>query len=242
MEEWLKKKEILNNLDCSLEWKKCLENSLLLCYPNKIIVNKKFLDFFIEKQSMKKKNKLRLRYFMYQLIYESLLSIETNNKRIITFGGDSIIRHFFDNSTTFKSNYPEYDLINLSNVKEKYDVVIADQVLEHVKKPWLVAKELHSILNKNGIIIITTVFMYKKHNHPGDYFRFTTDGLEILFEDYFEKLNTGGYGNDSSIQIDLEFEALETRTFTKEDLLSNNKLLNNMEDRYSLVWYIGRKI
>ena len=84
--------------------------------------------------------------------------------------------------------------------------------------------------------------MYKKHNHPGDYFRFTTDGLEILFEDYFEKLNTGGYGNDSSVQIDLEFEAFETRTFTKEDLLTNNKLLNNMEDRYSLVRYIGRKI
>ena len=242
MDEYNIIKEKIRDYECSIPWKKCLYESLNLRKPEFIEVDNNFLNFYCKIQKRcENGKKIKLRYFYYQQIYTVLKNIDTNNKKIILFGGNSIISQFFKNSSIKLTNYPEYDLLNTSNIKEKYDVVICDQVIEHVRKPWLISKQLYNILNPKGIIIMTTPFTYKKHNHPGDYFRYTTDGLISLFEDNFKCLKTGGYGNSYTMSIDYKFDFNENRLFTKKEILENKKLHFSMEDRYSTVWYIGLK-
>lgn len=243
MNKYIYIKNKLNNYNCSTEWKKCLIESLKLRKPIPFKVNEKFLNFYCKIQKRcENGTKIKLRYFYYQQIYEALSKINTNNKKIILFGGGSIISHFFKKSSIKNTSYPEYNLLNTSNIKEKYDVVICDQVIEHVRKPWLISKQLQNILNPDGIIIITTPFTYKKHNHPGDYFRYTTDGLISLFEDNFKCIETGGYGNTYNMNIDYKFDFGENRLFTKKQIIENKNFHYTMEDRYSTVWYIGTKI
>lgn len=59
----------------------------------------------------------------------------------------------------------------------KYDVIISIQVLEHLEKPEKALIEMARVLKNDGMIFLTTNFLYPRHGEPYDYFRFTFDGL-----------------------------------------------------------------
>lgn len=82
----------------------------------------------------------------------------------------------------------------------EFDTVVSTQVLEHVRRPWMVAQEIHRILKPGGILILTAPFLVQHHGHPDDYFRFTTSGITTLFEDQgFEIIESAGYGKTFSV-------------------------------------------
>lgn len=54
-------------------------------------------------------------------------------------------------------------------------------VLEHVKKPWLMASYLESMLEPGGTIHIVVPFVWAYHGYPHDYWRMTPDGIQVLF-------------------------------------------------------------
>lgn len=62
-----------------------------------------------------------------------------------------------------------------------FDVIFSMDVLEHVSKPWDAAKESIRIVKPGGLIIHRTLFSYRYHPSPVDYWRFTSQGLEYLF-------------------------------------------------------------
>jgi SAM-dependent methyltransferase len=79
---------------------------------------------------------------------------------------------------------------------EEFSTVISTQVLEHVPRPWLAAKEIFRILKPGGYAVITAPFMIGYHPDPNDNFRFTKDGLALIFEDAgFEITEKRFYGN-----------------------------------------------
>ena len=59
----------------------------------------------------------------------------------------------------------------------KYDVIISIQVLEHLEKPEKALIEMARVLKNDGMIFLTTNFLYPRHGEPYDFFRFTFDGL-----------------------------------------------------------------
>lgn len=62
--------------------------------------------------------------------------------------------------------------------------VICDQVLEHVREPNKVIKEIERILKPGGYGYISVPFMYPFHASPSDYQRFTHEGLKVLLQDF----------------------------------------------------------
>lgn len=77
----------------------------------------------------------------------------------------------------------------------EFDTVISTQVLEHTRHPWLVAKEIFRITKPGGHTIITAPFMVGYHLDPEDNFRFTKDGLALLFREAgFEIIKADFYG------------------------------------------------
>ena len=54
-------------------------------------------------------------------------------------------------------------------------------VLEHSKKPWVLAKNLESMLPIGGTLYLSVPFVWRVHNYPGDYWRFTLEGVRELF-------------------------------------------------------------
>ena len=77
-----------------------------------------------------------------------------------------------------------------------FDIIYSIAVLEHVKKPWVVADEIHRILRPGGHLVLELPFLNIIHNEE-DYFRFTDRGIRSLFgedkfEVIFEQVGSGG--------------------------------------------------
>jgi hypothetical protein len=54
-------------------------------------------------------------------------------------------------------------------------------VLEHSRRPWLLAANLESMLQPGGTIYVAVPFVWRVHGYPSDYWRFTADGVRALF-------------------------------------------------------------
>lgn len=84
-------------------------------------------------------------------------------------------------------NYPEFDLCDPTPLDRTFDIVICEQVLEHVKNPWRAVATLRDLCTPRGQVIVSTPFLIKVHELPlfgmHDYWRFTPRGLRLLLED-----------------------------------------------------------
>jgi len=54
-------------------------------------------------------------------------------------------------------------------------------VLEHSRRPWLLAANLEAMLETGGTIHVTVPFAWRVHNFPSDYWRFSKEGVRALF-------------------------------------------------------------
>ncbi|HLL61832.1 MAG TPA: class I SAM-dependent methyltransferase, partial [Propionibacteriaceae bacterium] len=71
-----------------------------------------------------------------------------------------------------------------------FDLVISSDVFEHLTRPWLAAAEIARILRPGGLAITHTLFSWRNHPCPIDYWRFSKECLEFLYAD-LECLETG---------------------------------------------------
>jgi len=82
--------------------------------------------------------------------------------------------------------YPEFDLCAPLHESRKFDVVICEQVLEHVVDPLAAVSNLRGLCAPDGHVIVSTPFLVRVHELPlfgmGDYWRFTPRGLRALLE------------------------------------------------------------
>lgn len=62
-----------------------------------------------------------------------------------------------------------------------YDIVFSFDVFEHVERPWDAALECIRVAKPGGIIICRTLFSYRFHPEPNDFWRFSSSCLEHLF-------------------------------------------------------------
>ena len=70
--------------------------------------------------------------------------------------------------------------------KNQYACLIATEFLEHVPDPRIFLNRAHSLIEKDGYLILSFPFLFKIHGDPDDYFRFMLSGIESLATDLFE--------------------------------------------------------
>ena len=78
---------------------------------------------------------------------------------------------------------------NLSQyISGKYDVIICLAVLEHCYNPFEATKNIHDMLNDNGVLFGYVPFLFNYHaptdSKFNDFYRFSKDGLSYLLKDY----------------------------------------------------------
>ncbi len=83
------------------------------------------------------------------------------------------------------------DLHRIPLSDECVDTVVCIAVLEHVRHPWIVAEEFRRVLRPTGHGIICVPFLQPRHACPGDFMRFTEEGLaELMTYAGFEVIDT----------------------------------------------------
>lgn len=62
-----------------------------------------------------------------------------------------------------------------------YSHVDCCSVLEHVRRPWLLAENIERVLAPGGTLLCVVPFVWRVHGYPSDYWRFTKEALDVLF-------------------------------------------------------------
>jgi SAM-dependent methyltransferase len=124
------------------------------------------------------------RVVMNEAIAEHIASLDPPRLRAAEISGDSHAGVGWAEHTSL--DYPEFDLCAPLEGRGTFDVVICEQVLEHVVDPWGAAANLRGLTVPGGHVIVSTPFLIKVHELPmfamNDYWRFTPRGLRVLLE------------------------------------------------------------
>lgn len=129
--------------------------------------------------------------------------------------------------------YPDFDVCAEFHAAEQHDVVICEQVLEHVVDPWAAARTLRRLAKPDGRVIVTVPFLIRIHPDPEDYWRFTPAGLRVLLQRAgLDVLETGSWGNPTAVRANLFAWAKPLRRYSRKD----------RRDTPVVVWAVARRL
>jgi SAM-dependent methyltransferase len=157
-----------------------------------------------------------IRFWAYKVLKDQLIAESARNKappRAIEFGGSNGFIQKMLEGTTYEiaPNFPEVDIQNLIGyVDNSYDIVVIDNVLEHVIDPKRAVSEIFRILKASGVCICLTPFLIRIHGYPKDYWRFTASGLKVVFAD-FGDVKVWSWGNRFTLKTTMKLGWLSAR-------------------------------
>jgi SAM-dependent methyltransferase len=99
-------------------------------------------------------------------------------------------------------NWPEHDICK-DKLDRQFDVIIADNVWEHLAYPWRAARNVRAMLRPGGWFINLTPFLIRFHPIPIDCTRWTETGMRYFLEEAgfdIYKVTTGSWGNPSAVK------------------------------------------
>jgi len=104
--------------------------------------------------------------------------------------------------------------LNLNKILDfhdaEFDTIILSDVLEHLRYPETILKEMYRIIKDKGKILINVPFYYWLHEEPDDYFRYTSYALEsILKESGFEIKELNALGGAPEVLADISAKNIQ---------------------------------
>lgn len=94
-------------------------------------------------------------------------------------------------------DYPEFDIC-IHVLPRKFDIIIADQVFEHIARPYRGGRNVYEMLESNGYFLMITPFLQKIHNFPIDCCRWSETGMQYFLAECgfpLDQIIIGSWGN-----------------------------------------------
>jgi SAM-dependent methyltransferase len=102
-------------------------------------------------------------------------------------------------------NWPEHDICK-DQLDRTFDLIIADNVWEHLLHPYRAARNVYAMLRPGGWFVNITPFMIRNHPIPIDCSRWTELGMKHFLEEAGfdpEHTMTGSWGNAAAVKANL---------------------------------------
>ena len=134
-------------------------------------------------------------------LFMKKVALETPNKiKVLDIGAghkpyESLFKHCFyescDHKTVLdkisKHEKPQHSFYcditkEIPKPDNYYDLIICNEVVEHINEPHLAFKEFNRILRSKGKLVITAPQCHGLHQEPYNYFNFLSYGLEYLLK------------------------------------------------------------
>jgi len=139
----------------------------------------------------------------YPLLAKSLQQFNRKGIKAIEFGGSNkkLLDFLPEVDYEIAPNYPEVDIQELKQYPDNcYDLVLLDQILEHVEDPFKAVEEIRRILKPGGTLVAAVPFLFYIHPTPDDFWRFTESGIRKLCEK-FSGVDVNAWGNRVAMNI-----------------------------------------
>ena len=174
------------------------------------------------------------RAYAYRICEDLLVDIRSNELDVLEISPGQHWRHL-----PFQSydsvDYPMFDICKEKSSKQ-YDLIIADQVWEHLPWPYRATKNVYSMLRPGGYFLNLTPFLYKVHHFPVDCSRWTELGMKHLLAECgfdLDAVRTGSWGNRACVKANLN-DGYPRRGFFGS--------LKNESAYPIIVWALARKL
>lgn len=131
--------------------------------------------------------------------------------------------------------FPAYDVCS-GVLDEQFDIIIAEQVFEHLLWPYRAVRNVFQMLSPNGAFLVTTPFLIKIHNDPVDCSRWTEVGIRHFLAEggfHLDRIRTGSWGNRACIRSNFGRKWVVYRPWLHS--------LKNEPDYPYHVWALARK-
>ena len=177
------------------------------------------------------------RYPTYKQIKKDIENLDLNNFDVLEISAGEYWQENFKFKSFTPLNYPDFDICENNNFDKKFDLIIADNVWEHLKYPYKATKNVYSLLNQGGYFLIIVPFLIRVHNVPIDCSRWTEDGLKYHLEECGFKIKnifTNSWGNKKCVISNLRTDDTWSRVWLHRDL-------KNEKNFPVQVWAIAKK-
>ncbi len=179
------------------------------------------------------------RWAMYDDLTTWLGERDWKDKKVAEFGGtNDLLRAFLPDAEYELLAYPEHDAHDLHGVADdQFDLVILDQVLEHLAEPERALREVHRVVKPGGTAIVATPFLVPVHTGPGwdDFYRWTPQGLELALRRCGFDAGVRSWGNLQAAGV-----ILESLNITAGEAMQRGVSLSHSDGLFPItVWAIA---
>lgn len=143
-----------------------------------------------------------MRIVMYRRCFEFVRSLGPERLDVLEISaGPQWVREFKFRSYV-GTHYPGFDIC-AETLPQQFDLIIADQVFEHLKWPYRAGRNVLSMLKPGGYFLITVPFLVRIHRSPSDCSRWTEEGLSCLLQECGfaeDAIKTESWGNKACVR------------------------------------------
>jgi SAM-dependent methyltransferase len=146
-----------------------------------------------------------VRVVMYRRAFAFIRELEPERLDALEISAGPQWRRQFQFRSYTEMNYPDFDICS-DALPQRFDLIIADQVFEHLRWPARAARNVHAMLKPGGCFIIATPFLIRVHKSPIDCSRWTVEGLSYFLQEAGfppEGITADGWGNRACVKANL---------------------------------------
>ena len=146
-----------------------------------------------------------LRVVMYRECFAFVRSIHPETLDVLEISGGPQWRRVLKFGSYTSTEFPEFDICGEA-LDRQFDLIIADQVFEHLPWPMRAGRNVYAMLRPGGYFIIATPFLVRVHNVPIDCSRWTELGLSYLLQEcgfQASDIKTYAWGNRKCLKANL---------------------------------------
>lgn len=144
------------------------------------------------------------RVVMNEATNQLVSQLDTESLKVLEISGRDWVGRF--NYKSYQNAaYPDFDVCS-DKLGETFDLIIAEQVFEHLLYPYRAAQNIYSMLNPGGHLLITTPFLIKVHREPFDCTRWTATGMKHFLSECgfdLDNITTDSWGNRACVKSNL---------------------------------------
>jgi len=174
-----------------------------------------------------------VRTVMYREAFAFVDKLGAENLEALEISGGNQWTRQFRFKSYEATAYPGFDIC-AESLPRQFDLIIADQVFEHLQWPYRAGRNVRRMLKPGGCFFIATPFLVRVHRAPIDCSRWTPDGLRYLLQECGfadEDIQTASWGNRRCVRGNLN-------QWRRRGFFGS---LKNEPDYPVMVWAFARK-
>jgi SAM-dependent methyltransferase len=174
-----------------------------------------------------------VRVVMYRRCFEFIRELGPERLDVLEIAAGPQWKRVFQFQSYTETQYPHFDICS-ETLDKQVDLIIADQVFEHLPWPVRAGKNVFQMLRPGGYFIVATPFLVRVHNVPIDCSRWTEQGLSFLLQECgfpAASIKTESWGNRACLKANL----------TKWRRFGFFRSLKNEPNYPVMVWAIAQK-